>query len=286
MSRLTFLIIVAAIVVIIGIINWRIRLKEAKKFTQQQEHEVAERKKHLGPDFKTGAGTPEPEINLYEPPGAFLDEHITPGSPGEQGDAAVALRHDKLQQTLAIGATRLGGRPDLPPNIPWPSLKGKKLPFLVQLDLSTLPKSALPAEGWLYVFGLCDDEHGTPVTVFHHTGPRTELVRASRPGTGEIWADWNMETVYSPVPLQTTNANGWNDVGGQLLGDFADDEGGAAGIAEANERSGDDWITLVAISSTGSMLWSDCGWFHIAIRRQDLLKQDFSNVCASLSLEG
>src|SRR4051794_5221415 len=54
-----------------------------------------------------------------------------------------------------VGAPRLGGEPDLPPDVAWPTRGGKRLPFIAQLDCSTLPRwagSPLPASGWLYAF--------------------------------------------------------------------------------------------------------------------------------------
>jgi uncharacterized protein YwqG len=60
-----------------------------------------------------------------------------------------------------VGATRLGGEPDLPPGEPWPEWQGKPMSFLVQIDLATvagLPGAdVLPPDGLLSFF--CD-AHG------------------------------------------------------------------------------------------------------------------------------
>lgn len=247
---------------------------------------AAEKQARRGNQFKTGAAKPEPELKLYEPPNDNMGEPIDGNAPMEEVDAALERIDARRMDSVPIGDSRFGGVPDLPPDLPWPVFKGKKIPLLAQIDLSTLPKSALPSEGWLYAFGLCDDEHTpTPVQVIHHCGPRAELVRASRPAERELWKDWTGNRIYNVVPLKSAKENGWDDCG-WLLGEIDEEGEDAAAVADGQDCSGDDWITLMIIPSVGSMMWSDCGLFHIAIRRSDLIRHDFSKVCASLSCVG
>lgn len=60
------------------------------------------------------------------------------------------------EEVIPIGATRIGGRPDLPDDVGWPSWKGRPLAFLGQLNLSELfgmvGADVLPANGHLYFF--------------------------------------------------------------------------------------------------------------------------------------
>lgn len=60
------------------------------------------------------------------------------------------------EKKLALGATKLGGHPDLEPSVKWPRVKGEPLTFLAQLDLAdfarALPKGALPPAGRLSFF--------------------------------------------------------------------------------------------------------------------------------------
>jgi hypothetical protein len=55
-----------------------------------------------------------------------------------------------------VGASRLGGEPDLPPGEPWPEFQGTPMSFLVQIDLATvagLPGAdVLPSDGLLSFF--------------------------------------------------------------------------------------------------------------------------------------
>lgn len=247
---------------------------------------AAEKQARRGEGFQNGSGKPEPEVKLYQPPGENLDNDVDPDAPMNEVDAALDRVDERRMAALPLGESRFGGVPDLPPEIAWPVFQGKKLPLLAQIDLSALPKSALPSDGWLYAFGLCDDEHTPlPVQVIHHRGPRAELVRAARPSKRELWEDWTGNRIYSVVPLKSTPENGWDDCG-HLLGEIAEEGEDAASIADGQDCSGNDWITLMIIPSVGSMMWSDCGLFHLVIRQSDLARNDFSKVCASLSCVG
>jgi hypothetical protein len=87
------------------------------------------------------------------------------------------------------------------------------------------------------------------------------------------------------VPLKTAPEDAWEECG-RLFGKIDEEGDDAASVADDQDCSGDDWITLMIIPSVGSMMWSDCGLFHIVIRREDLTRHDFSKVCAGLSCVG
>ena len=60
---------------------------------------------------------------------------------------------------LAIGASRLGGLPDLPPDVAWPERNGSPLDFIAQIDLRDLDGllPEFPQSGWLLFFFDADD---------------------------------------------------------------------------------------------------------------------------------
>ncbi len=93
--------------------------------------------------------------------------------------------------TGSVGASRLGGVPDLPSTLAWPTREDTHLTFLAQLDLSALRSSwidGLPSSGWLYFF-LGVDQPATNVTheVLYFDGPREELSPTAPPaGTRAI----------------------------------------------------------------------------------------------------
>jgi uncharacterized protein (TIGR02996 family) len=62
---------------------------------------------------------------------------------------------------IAVGASKLGGGPDLPPGVDWPTLDEEPLAFLAQFNLAELHESFvcrdLPAAGLLSAFVFFDD---------------------------------------------------------------------------------------------------------------------------------
>jgi uncharacterized protein YwqG len=117
---------------------------------------------------------------------------------------AILLRTKKLSEAkVPLGASKVGGRPDLPPNASWPTYRdGRPLAFLAQLDLRQVAKlgtpiRGLPAAGLLSVFSvwgwLEDGDPQTPAdgtearqeesgwTVVLHTPPSAELERIKKP---------------------------------------------------------------------------------------------------------
>jgi uncharacterized protein YwqG len=66
------------------------------------------------------------------------------------------------EKELEIGESRIGGLPDLPEAVSWPSAGGRPLAFVAQFDLADvsrrLPGSELPSAGMLYFFYDADEE--------------------------------------------------------------------------------------------------------------------------------
>ncbi len=69
-----------------------------------------------------------------------------------------------------VGASRLGGTPDLPAELPWPADAGGPLPFIAQFDLAVLAAfdvdHLLPHRGLLAFFGAWGED-GDRGTVLH-----------------------------------------------------------------------------------------------------------------------
>ena len=63
---------------------------------------------------------------------------------------------DEDDDDESLTRSHFGGAPDLPPDMPWPSVEGEPLTFVVQLDLAALAEfeaaSELPREGLLSFF--------------------------------------------------------------------------------------------------------------------------------------
>lgn len=102
----------------------------------------------------------------------------------------IAMVATPAADELPVGASKIGGRPDLPPSIRWPKHGDKPLQFLCQINLEELqqacPHDWLPASGWLYFFydgevwGY-DASHRDGFQVYLHEGAASDLKRADAP---------------------------------------------------------------------------------------------------------
>lgn len=100
------------------------------------------------------------------------------------------------ESDLPMGSSRMGGSPDLPIGIPWPTWDGRPLDFLLQLDLAEIPRQwgggDLPESGWLYFFydigrnpwGY-DVSHRYGWRVLFYDGDRKNLERRKRPDNAD-----------------------------------------------------------------------------------------------------
>lgn len=93
------------------------------------------------------------------------------------------------EEKMALGQTRVGGRPDLPSQRSWPlTAAGKPMSFLAQLELRKMKQvmlsSPLPASGLLSFFVRFDDEFpedGALECAVHFSAPETGLKRTDFP---------------------------------------------------------------------------------------------------------
>jgi uncharacterized protein YwqG len=71
--------------------------------------------------------------------------------------------HAAAAAALAVGASRIGGAPDLPASFRWPRYAGKPLAFVAQIDLGevarVMPDGPLPRQGHLWFFYAADQTH-------------------------------------------------------------------------------------------------------------------------------
>ncbi|SFJ64884.1 YwqG family protein [Thermoflavimicrobium dichotomicum] len=142
--------------------------------------------------------------------------------------------------SLPPGSSKIGGRPDLPPDFEWPWIHEKvgdktwdrPLLFVAQLnlkDLNRLKPDLFPADGILYFW---DDYHGHDDgwKVWYYDGPAETLVRTANPNEEE---DKNILNVYDDIRLNecrihfrpgwmlppTENMHLWNLLSRERLGD-------------------------------------------------------------------
>lgn len=110
-------------------------------------------------------------------------------------DEADEVDGDDAEATHPPGQTRLGGAPDLPPDLPWPEVDGALLTFVAQFALAELAGCAaareLPGHGLLSFFYAPippDGVRGHPVRVLHFTDLDALARRPVPPGVERLSA--------------------------------------------------------------------------------------------------
>lgn len=300
----------------------RDRFKEAMERARVEHEELAaaHRKERLarGLSERAGAGEPEPQVTLFGLPLPELDLSVESSAPldarndsavktiqARYGDkypilkglgktianveAAKQARDVKALSALPIGATRIGGIPDLPPGFIWPTFRNQKIPFIAQINLADFPSAhgKLPSDGHLFFFMLGTNEDQLwstpPASVSLYRGDTSSLIRSDHPADSEIWEDWTGTRVYEILPAAAQPAP---DAAKQrsvayLFGEMDGCFGTVDDIADRRFQEGDDWIALLSVKSVGSMQWSDAGDLYFFIRKTALAKLEFSNVIAA-----
>ena len=168
------------------------------------------------------ADVAEPQVLVFEKSGAGgnatlgeLHETARKIDPSIPADFDKAMRKPGLEAIerlvqqrahtlLEPGGSRVGGTPDLPPDLAWPTHDGKHLTFIAQLDLASLPRwkdSPLPATGWLWAFAGGDFPLAS--AVLHWEGERSALTRrATPPADAMLSGEFVDKPEYNLIPLE------------------------------------------------------------------------------------
>lgn len=103
-----------------------------------------------------------PATKLPRGPGSLQGDEDVRRLLGSRGvsdqfvEPITALAQWSLRLAGGDGPSRIGGLPDLPPTMTWPTSAGKALNFIAQIDLAHLPaapgRGRLPADGCLLFF--------------------------------------------------------------------------------------------------------------------------------------
>lgn len=181
-------------------------------------------------------------------------------------------------QDIPVGASKLGGRADLPPGEPWPSRDGRPLSFVVQVDLATVDTAGvLPADGLLSFFydaveqpwGSEDgDASGTAV---RWTAGGTPLERREFPGDLDAF-----DGRFDPMRVAV-------EPFGERTGE--DDEDGdevvhrLLGTPDVIQNELDDEGTLlfqIDSDEDAAMMWGDGGRLYVFLSPDALARRDWS----------
>jgi uncharacterized protein YwqG len=207
-----------------------------------------------------------------------------------------------------LGASRLGGDPDLPRDAMWPTSKGSPLTMLVQLRLSELPAEvrgssiALPPRGMLWFWYLepsdlestCYGDLDGAYRVIFHPDETTPLVRRKTP-EGLVRHHAAMPTMWAApsfCDIDGLHAKEWDRYSSfcaevqregrshsQLRGHHH------AMYTDQDEGRPDDAELLLQLESEDNgpgWGWGDGGGLFFWIRKSELKKGDFSRVWGSI----
>lgn len=137
------------------------------------------------------------------------------------------------EDNIPVGATKIGGRADLPASTPWPGGDPTPMTFIALIDTSKLPpfngRADLPADTLLSFFF----DLGTSPRGYHPKDRSGWQVLATPLGTPLVRRGEGIASVYTPCVLKP-----WKDLS---LPDPASDEVGAWGL---DSREDDAYIGL------------------------------------------
>lgn len=145
----------------------------------------------------------------------MLSHYIQAGDLAQYHDAllsvvtpAIHLTPYVVETDIPIGSTKLGGLPDLPPDVAWPVVDGILLEFVGQFRLADLApydiQGDLPKTGMLYFFfdgmltGYDQGEGKDRRAVLYYDGPFDTLARCAEP----VHAHGYRFNVYRACPLR------------------------------------------------------------------------------------
>ncbi len=143
------------------------------------------------------------------------------------------------EKEIQLGASKIGGLPDLPKGMQWINTEGVPLSFIAQINMQDTRDydyhKLLPGAGIIYFFYDCDDQPWgfDPADrdgwkVFYYDGDSSELVR-SEPSSNEVVVfdacslEFSREITLPPVDSGYLYKLGLNSLEGNIYDNLMDD---------------------------------------------------------------
>ncbi|KRA21075.1 hypothetical protein ASD69_07260 [Lysobacter sp. Root604] len=164
----------------------------------------------------------------------------------------IALHGEVAADALPLGVSRVGGQPDLPPQVAWPRRDGRPLAFIVQIDLAQAQPydrdGRLPERGWLYLFYDAQEQpwgfdlkDADGKRLLFHEGDASELATCRFPD------DLDAEYRFAPAPLAFASCAQLPDPE-SVLADYDLDDNERERLFELREEIGDGESQLLGHS--------------------------------------
>ena len=195
-------------------------------------------------------------------------------------------------ESVAVGASRIAGPPDLPADVDWPGFGERRLPLVFQLalaDIAAFPAAALlPGDGTLWFFA-------AQLADWPQAPHMIDIPAAVR------WAPSDAELVRATLPPESTDEGYWDtfEVARIVEWRAADAE------TEDDEERADEWHVLFPTRKETSpwglmpfdgfvgvlemrsdysisMNWGDASWATWVLPAEDLPDQRFDRATANV----
>jgi uncharacterized protein YwqG len=204
------------------------------------------------------------------------------------------------KKSLAVGASRIGGDPDVPAGFKWPTYKRRRMALLAQINLAEVvaldPASRLPGSGFLYFF--CDQEDGVlalpdPVwKVIFADVEAAQLKRAKGSGDGAFrscalepsteisfpsWSDPSLKK----LKLTEDEREAYRSFHDRLIASSPCHK--LLGYPDTIQdylyaKEGGQLLFQLDSDKDAAMMWGDAGRVYFSIRPEALKKGDFEDV--------
>jgi uncharacterized protein YwqG len=204
------------------------------------------------------------------------------------------------------GTSRIGGLPDLPPNLDYPQEDNLYFLFVGQINLGEIGfPSSLPPSGMLYFF-VQDVEMASDVmhAVHFHDGDSTGLQRAALPRDAEFYEEDSRlvkpyALIFAPgISLpdyydEWTEENLKEDEDSDALDRYLNFLGAVSEARPGGQMLGyprlanpdespEGSVLLLEIASHGEMQWWDAGALQFFVTKRDLVKKRFGDTSAQI----
>lgn len=217
--------------------------------------------------------------------------------------------------SVGVRASKFGGIPYWPHNVPYVEIKGKPAKMVAQINFEEVSKvlqiKDFPTTGILQFFcpykdsmwGLTFNNEGSNTKVVYHKDVSDESYISHKIAqigsdmqdmpTQEILSfNFNKESellgFYDRYQSERQYDFSLDDLDDDLLDEIYEKYtnsgskvGGFAYFTQEDPRANpkdEDWILLLQIDTDDNLMWGDCGVANWFIKRQDLINLDFSNV--------
>jgi hypothetical protein len=263
--------------------------RDRKRTFEERQRELLQRHAVGGFSVIIGGGLVDRQTTDAMPRPAMVSRPTGPRNHERPCDGIRLDRAPGPDQRAEVGASKLGGQPDLPEDADWPSAAGHRLAFLAQINLDSLPATDLPGPEWtglLSVFCAIDVELGLAGAEASDADKGCRILRTDgrQPCPREWPEDLPHGGRFDEIPLwsaapdhDNSSAPGVLSPDHQIFGTLSSVQAPvldevAAMATDPSLRSPELWALLLQLDEDpeAGFEWGDAGRLYICLPRADL----------------